>query len=65
MPAACTYGTKIMGGLFAERSTENPLMMLLGQPDLAFITLNILPLLRLALGFNIISSERESGTLAW
>lgn len=59
-----TYDIKSIGSLFPERSTDNPLMMLLGQLDLAFITLNIVPLLLLALSFNFIAFERESGTLA-
>lgn len=59
-----TYGVHSIGGLFPERSTDNPLLLLLGKLDLVFIILNIVPLLILALSFNIISGERESGTLA-
>ena len=43
---------------------ENPLNLLVGRFDLAFVTVYLLPLLVLALSFNVLSEEREQGTLA-
>ncbi len=43
---------------------ENPLNLMVGRFDLAFVTVYLLPLLVLALGFNVLSEEREQGTLA-
>ena len=42
---------------------ENPLDLLAGRLDFAFVTVYLLPLLVLALSFNLLSSEREQGTL--
>ncbi len=42
---------------------ENPLKMLIGNFDLAFVVVYLLPLFILALSFNLISSEKESGVL--
>ncbi len=43
---------------------ENPLNLMVGRFDLAFVLIHLLPLLTLALSFNILSGERERGTLA-
>ena len=43
---------------------ENPLNLMVGRFDLAFVTVFLLPLLVLALSFNVLSEEREQGTLA-
>ena len=43
---------------------ENPLNLMIGRFDLAFVTVYLLPLLVLALSFNVLSEEREQGTLA-
>ena len=43
---------------------ENPVHLLFGQFDLAFVFLYVYPLLILTLGYNMISGEREAGTLA-
>ena len=43
---------------------ENPLNLLVGRFDLAFVLIYLLPLLILALSFNVLSGEREQGTLA-
>ena len=37
---------------------------MVGRFDLAFVTVYLLPLLVLALSFNVLSEEREQGTLA-
>lgn len=42
---------------------ENPLKLLVGRFDLAFVLLYLYPLLILALSFNMIAGERENGTL--
>jgi len=46
------------------RQTESPFKLLGGQFDLAFVILYLYPLLILALGFNLVASEKEEGTLA-
>jgi ABC-2 type transport system permease protein len=43
---------------------ENPGNLLIGHFDLAFVVVFLLPLLILALSYNVLSSEREQGTLA-
>ncbi len=42
---------------------ENPLKLLAGRFDVAFVLIYLFPLLILALTFNLLSAERESGTL--
>jgi len=49
--------------LFADE-IENPSNLLSGSIDLAFVIVFVLPIVILALCFNLISSEREQGTLA-
>lgn len=46
------------------RELENPVKLLVGQFDLAFVIIFLYPLLILALSYNLVSSEREGGTLA-
>lgn len=43
---------------------ENPLHLLIGNFDLAFVIVYLFPLLIIALTYNLISGEREAGTLA-
>ncbi len=43
---------------------ENPLNLMVGRFDLTFVVVYLLPLLVLALSFNVLSEEREQGTLA-
>ena len=43
---------------------ENPLNLMVGRFDLAFVMVYLLPLLVLALSYNVLSGERERGTLA-
>jgi ABC-2 type transport system permease protein len=43
---------------------ENPTNLLAGRFDLAFVIIYLFPLLILALSYNLISLEREQGTLA-
>jgi len=42
---------------------ENPVNLLAGRFDLAFVVIYVLPLLILALSYNLVSGEREQGTL--
>ena len=48
---------------FDEGSFKSPLSMALGRFDLAFVIVFLLPLLIIALTYNLLSSEREQGTL--
>ncbi len=50
--------------LLQNGEIENPLNLLIGRFDLAFVVVYLMPLLILALGFNVLSGERERGTLA-
>ncbi len=43
---------------------ENPVHLLSGRFDLAFVIIYLYPLVILALSYNLISSEKEDGTLA-
>lgn len=49
--------------LFGEE-IENPANLLTGAFDLSFVIVFLLPLLALALGYNLVSGEREQGTLS-
>ncbi|MFN3324273.1 MAG: ABC transporter permease [Bryobacteraceae bacterium] len=48
----------------AHDEIENPTHLLSGRFDLAFVLVYLYPLLILALSYNLISAEREQGTLA-
>ncbi|TVP74847.1 MAG: DUF3526 domain-containing protein [Gemmatimonadales bacterium] len=48
----------------AQEEIENPVHLLAGPLDLAFLVTFLLPLLALALSFDMVSREREQGTLA-
>ncbi len=43
---------------------ENPANLLIGHFDLAFVVIFLLPLVIIALSYNVLSAEREQGTLA-
>ncbi|MCH8568193.1 MAG: ABC transporter permease subunit [Balneolales bacterium] len=47
-----------------DNAFENPIHKLNGKFDLAFVLVWLLPLIVIALGYNLRSSERESGTLS-
>lgn len=49
--------------LFNEHEFDNPLNLLAGRFDLAFVFVFLFPLLILALSYNILSAEKEGGTL--
>ena len=48
---------------FGRYQLESPLSLLAGRFDLAFVVLYLLPLFLLAVSYNLVSAERESGTL--
>jgi ABC-2 type transport system permease protein len=48
----------------AGAELENPHRLLTGRFDLAFVLIYVYPLLILALSYNMLSAEREQGTLA-
>jgi len=50
--------------LFNEAENENPLSLLDGRFDLAFVIVYLLPLVIIALSYSLLSAEREQGTLA-
>lgn len=56
-----TYG--LYSGIFSSE-IANPLKLLTGNFDLAFVFIFLLPLLIIALSFNVLSSEKEQGTLS-
>lgn len=49
--------------LFQEYEQDNPLSLLNGKFDLAFVFVFIFPLIILALSYNLLSAEKENGTL--
>jgi ABC-2 type transport system permease protein len=50
--------------ILGNDEVENPVHLLAGRFDLAFVIIYLYPLLILALSYNLISSEKEDGTLA-
>jgi ABC-2 type transport system permease protein len=50
--------------LIGNDEIENPIHLLSGRFDLAFVIIYLFPLLILALSYNLISGEKEDGTLA-
>lgn len=63
-PSLPTSEARALSGLLPERPIDNPLKLMLGRFDLGFIMLYIYPLVILALSFNLLAAERESGALA-
>lgn len=61
------YGYKVTTGnresLVTSEPLENPVKLHAGSFDLAFLLIYLSPLLILALSYNLISGEKESGTL--
>lgn len=56
-----TYQSKVH--FIHNNEIENPWHLLSGHFDLAFVVVYLLPLLIFALSYNLLSAERESGTL--
>jgi ABC-2 type transport system permease protein len=63
-PFGRTVGTKILSGLTPEQPMDNPAASVLGGFDLAFVTVYLYPLLIVALMYDVVSRDREIGTLA-
>jgi ABC-2 type transport system permease protein len=61
------YGYKVTTGnresLVTSEPLENPVKLHTGAFDLAFVLIYLYPLLILALSFNLVSGEKEGGTL--
>lgn len=64
VPFFPTGDKRSLGGLSPAPSTDNPMLMLLGQFDIAFVTLYIYPLIILVLSFNMLTADRDAGILA-
>lgn len=62
-PFVHTATGRVTGGLFPEQSLENPTAWLIDTFDVTFVIVYILPLVILALTYDIVSGEREAGTL--
>jgi ABC-2 type transport system permease protein len=56
-----TYQSKV--NFIHNNDIENPWHLLSGHFDLSFVVVFLLPFLIFALGYNLLSAERESGTL--
>jgi len=63
-PSYVPVSTQSREVLLAREEIENPLHLLAGRFDFAFVIVFLYPLLILALGYNLLSQEREEGTLA-
>jgi ABC-2 type transport system permease protein len=63
VPSLPTTEARSLGGLLPERPVDNPLKWLLGRFDLGFVVVYLYPLVILALSFNLLAAERESGSL--
>lgn len=50
--------------LFAQSEPQNPANLQAGRFDVAFVVIYLFPLLLLACSYNLLSAEREDGTLA-
>jgi ABC-2 type transport system permease protein len=44
--------------------TRSPLKMAVGNPDMTFVVVYLVPLLILTMGYNLIAGERDAGTLS-
>lgn len=62
--AVVTTATRAPGSAAATGDEiENPAHLLSGRFDLGFVVVSLFPLVILALGYNLLSSEKEQGTL--
>jgi len=64
LPYYFRVSTQSKQNFLTNDEIENPVNLLAGRFDLAFVVLYLYPLVILALSYNLISAERESGTLA-
>jgi ABC-2 type transport system permease protein len=61
---AKAYMWSSFGVMWAKSELQNPVNLQAGRFDLAFVVVWLFPLLILALSHNLLSAEREDGTLA-
>jgi ABC-2 type transport system permease protein len=64
LPAYCRVTSESSATLTASAELQNPHHLLTGRFDLAFVIIYLFPLLILALTYNVLSEEKEGGTLA-
>lgn len=65
LPSYFRVSTESRENVLAMAETENPTRLLTGRFDLAFVIVYLMPLLILAVSYNLLSGEREQGTLAF
>lgn len=53
-----------LDSLFSKNEPQNPVNLLTGRFDLAFVIVFLFPLMILAFSYNLLSAEKENGTLA-
>jgi ABC-2 type transport system permease protein len=63
-PYYVPVSTRGRAAAISNDELENPVHLLAGRFDLAFVLVFLFPLLILALSYNLLSQEREGGTLA-
>ena len=63
-PAGKVYAWSTPASLFAQGELRNPTNLRADTFDLAFVMIYLLPLFIIALNFDLLSGEREGGTLA-
>jgi ABC-2 type transport system permease protein len=64
LPYYAKVSTRSKESFFITDEVENPHHLLAGRFDLAFVVVYLLPLVVLALTYNVVAGEREQGTLA-
>jgi ABC-2 type transport system permease protein len=64
LPYYAKVSTRSKESFFITDEVENPHHLLAGRFDLAFVVVYLLPLIVLALTYNVVAGEREQGTLA-
>lgn len=64
LPAYFKISTDAREHIVAATELENPHRLLVGRFDLAFVLIYLYPLLILGITYNLLSSEKEEGTLA-
>lgn len=64
LPSYYRVTTESPETIFGAAELENPTRLLTGRFDLAFVIVYLYPLFIVALGYNLLSVEKEQGTLA-
>ncbi len=64
LPYYFRVSTDARENIVAATEIENPQRLLVGRFDLAFVLIYLYPLLILAVAYNMLSAEKEQGTLA-